>query len=88
MQIGLSPKVRWPAAILAVAGLAVLGVWLATGSGGDTNDPLFLIGCSLLGAAGVQLPVGYHAPAGEVVTTVGQPSDAALPSDAIDKLGT
>lgn len=56
----LSGKVKWPAVALVAIGAVILIVWVALGL--DAGHPLFVIALSVLGAAGIQLPVGYQAP--------------------------
>lgn len=78
--IGISPKVAWPAAMLVLAGAALLvaGVLLNDGE-------VRTAGVAVLGAAGVQAPVGFRAPAATTRETV-VASDDLLSDEAKAKL--
>jgi hypothetical protein len=83
-QIGLSPKVAIPTALVGVAGLVLLAVALATG-----DDTLRAVALSALAAAGVVLPTGYAAPAGAVVhDSPPQASDDLLSPEAEQQIRT
>jgi hypothetical protein len=60
---GVSPKVRNPALVLLVVGLALLGIALLV-----SDDELRTIGLSAIGSAVAAAGVGYAAPPGETVS--------------------
>lgn len=81
MQMGISPKVKIPAWLIGIAGLAVTALGAALG---DTT--ITAVGGGLLAAVGIQFPAGYRAPTGEVKIDIGPPSDSLLSPEAKRRL--
>lgn len=86
LPFNLSKKVAWPAAVLALVGVVLLILWLILDRESGTESTLFKIAMSAFGAAGIQLPVGYRAPADEVVQDVGEASDDVLSASAQEQV--
>lgn len=83
MTNGISPKVALPGAVLTLAGAVLLAIGLL-----KNDDTLTTAGVTALGAAGVQIPVGYRARPGDVAAPSpnGPGSDELLPPEALESL--
>lgn len=86
MTNGISPKVSVPVISNVALGALLIVLWMLSGSR-DLADPLFVAGCSFLGAGGLTFGAGYRAGPGDVVQEIGAGSDEALSDLARDRLG-
>src|SRR5262245_38698593 len=78
MQQGISPKVAYPALVLAVVGAVCLLVGVLMG-----EEQLTAVGGSLIAASGVTGAVGYRSNSGTVAPdNIGKASDDLLSAEA------
>lgn len=73
MQVGISKKVSWPSALLLVVGAALAIAGSFTG-----EDSILTSGVTLVLGSAASFGIGYQAPSGEVVSEIGEGSDALL----------
>jgi hypothetical protein len=77
--VGISPKVTIPSVALILVGatLTIIGLLAA-------NDTISTAGISVLGAAGIHLPLAYKADAGAIIHALDEPGNDQLLGNALN----